>query len=278
MKKRLEYAKKLLKDGVFEESLKTISEYINEGNHSNEAYIVKAKALDGLGRIGEARHFFDIKINWINPSNDDLEMIKLLAKIARFHNWDLASDRIEYIYAVMTNKTYVKSQIDPISKLNFDQKNFDGADMLYDIACSYFTQNDIVKSAFYLSAYRYFSQNAPNLDQLECGAFLSLFPNTADIYTYLAKEDENTFAFVVEREEDTDEYIKMGRVLSLMKKNVVIFCPPIKVDIGENEYDSDYFLELSCKKSATIHNIECLTPIIVSRETELMSKTLLFRY
>jgi len=278
---KLKSVKSLLNNKKFHEALAAVSECIENGNHSNEAYILKAKALEGLGRIGEAAGFFWRKINWNNPSNEDFEMVRLTEKAYMANNWKLISYRLNYMNNIMSQSLKSSVNIEVESKIveNLKMLEADPADyqVFLDLSWLYFAQCDLAKSAFYLMAYRYFCPNPLKTDELESGICLSYFPNISDIYMYLSNEnkDLNTFAFVIERPQDVYSYTKMAQTLSLMNKEVIIISPPITFEVGNEGYDIEYFLNLSFENMEMIDNIKYYVPVVITRNGAAVESTTL---
>ncbi len=264
----LEQANQLLFEKNFNEALEVISKYLDEGNNSNEAYIIKAKAFEGLGRIGEAHYFFLTKINWNNPSENDLEMIKLTENAAKANGWKLLSHKLNYMYNIISqcamSDTNKEDEFKIKENLQMLEENPNDYEIFLNLAWLCFSQNNIVKSAFYVMAYRYFCPDPLKMDELETGVLLSYFANISDIYIYLSKESNDAFAFVIEREEDAYEYKKMAKVLSLMNKKVILILPPITFDVGDNEYEIEYFLNMSYENMEIKGNIKYCTPLLIT--------------
>ena len=262
--KILERTQKFLANSNFSKALDTVSKYLDDGNHVNEAYILKAKALEGLGRIGEAHGFFGGRINWKNPSKNDLEMVKLTEKAAKANSWILAFHRLNYMYKIMSQSPKSDTNKEDESKISANLQMLEDPATVYEIfltlAWSYFAQNDIVKSSFYVMAYRFFCPNPMKSEKLDIANSLSYFANTSDINRYLSKENKDTFAFVIERVDDAYEYDKMAQILSLMNKKVILISPPIAIDVGDNEYEIEYFLNLSYENMEIVGNIRYCTP------------------
>lgn len=268
---------RLIESGEFQKAYELISEYLDAGNHVNIAYVLKAKALEGLGRIEEAETFFWHKINWKNPTTTDLDMVKLLEKISESKKWKLATNRLNYIYNLMSSS--------PISEMNtFDQlhleynlnalDNDDYSEPVFlSLAWHYFAQNDIVKSAFYHMAYSFFHPDSPGINQLESGVSISYFINISDIYMYLLGEDNDTFAFVVEREEDLYHYTLMAKVLKKMKKNPIVLLPPVPIEVKDKDFDLNLYIKKSFDDSQTIDNIKFYTPIDIVMDESILERT-----
>ncbi len=265
----LAQARKLLAERKFKEALDSISDHIDAGNHENEAYILMARALDGLGRIAEAHDYFSMKINWKNPSGSDLEMVKLSGKAAESNGWNLVFHRFNYIYNVMCQNSQSAPNKEDQGELEAClQRLADNAadpEIFLKLTWLYFACNDIVKSAFYMMAYQYFCPDPTPIDELESGRALAYFPNTSDIYTYLSKENDHAVVFAIENNAHIYEYEKMAQTLALMNRRAFFITTPIIFDVGEKEYKPAYFLNLSYANMKMVAGVNWCTPFLIRK-------------
>lgn len=255
----------LVDNNNYLEALDKINICIEKGNHSNELFILKARSLQGLGRIAEASSFFWRRINWITPTNIDIIMIDLLIESCKANTWELVANRLIYLRTLIMKSNFEESTSNIDRKIKclmkkIENETFDG-DTCLELAELLFTQNEHVKSAIFIKAYEYFSDNPIPIIELELGASMSSFVNINDIYLYLSDDNSDLFALVVEREKDNYDYYILAKILSKMNKNVVVLSNPVRLDIGNSKCDYNEIHDISYQNSEIIDSIEYIVPI-----------------
>lgn len=279
--KPLKDAQKLLAQNAFQDVLNTVSEYIESGNHAAEAYILKGKALEGLGRINEADTLFNNKIEWKYPSANDFEMIRLIMKSLVANNRCSEYEIYRFLYGVMMNGAGDEAWQENENKIALKLKELEEGPAkhtsYHDLAMLYLCRNEFSKAGFFLAAYVHFSTDNVKLNELPLFNALSIHPNFFDMFMYLSgQKHQDTFAFVVEREEDFYCYNIMAKTLAQMNKNVFLLAPAVTVMVKSIEESLESFLQLTWKNMEKTGNVSYVPSFLITENDRETENTILY--
>lgn len=221
----IQYIEKLVKDKDYLGAIEYIENHVKV--ESIRVRLLKAEALQGLGRYEELDRYFISSSELSYPTDYDLKRLQIEIDTSQALQYEIRTKHLMHIRDTieecLSNKEtfYLIHRKNELVQLLISNQGLT-PQQYRDLAECYLIQCDLVKSLFYYSIYSYFSETTAIESE-----FLDIYRkhfNFNEVFSVFSRmQFTNPVVFLVSEKESSTDYLAMAEVLKRLEKQVAVY-------------------------------------------------------
>lgn len=221
----IQYIEELVKGKNFLEAIDYIENHVSV--ESIRVRLLKAEALQGLGRYKELERYFISSSELSYPNGYDLKRLQIEINTSQALQYEIRTKHLMHIRDTieecLSNKEalYLIDRKNELVQLLISNQSLTPK-QYRDLAECYLIQCDLVKSLFYYGVYSYFSKTTAIESE-----FLDIYRkhfNFNEVFSVFSRmEMTYPIVFLVSGKESSTDYLAMAEVLKRLGKQVAIY-------------------------------------------------------